>query len=128
MNILPWDLTVIPQRFFQFADAALYTLQITFFGILLGLIIGLVAALGRLSKRQWISALSKAYIFLIRGTPLLVQLFIIYYGLTSIVTIDPIPLQLLHWEYITELTLLKSSVDQSNQSIMDRWKLLEAWV
>ncbi|MBJ2355079.1 amino acid ABC transporter permease [Sphaerochaeta sp. S2] len=91
MSILPWDLTVIPQRFFQFADAALYTLQITFFGILLGLIIGLVAALGRLSKRQWVSAISRAYIFLIRGTPLLVQLFIIYYGLTSIVTIDPIP-------------------------------------
>ncbi len=91
MSILPWDLTVIPQRFFQFADAALYTLQITFFGILLGLIIGLVAALGRLSKRQWINSLSRAYIFLIRGTPLLVQLFIIYYGLTSIVTIDPIP-------------------------------------
>ncbi|MDD3902747.1 MAG: amino acid ABC transporter permease [Sphaerochaeta sp.] len=91
MNILPWDLSVIPQKFFLFAEAASYTLQITFFGVLLGLLIGLVVALGRLSKNRALSSLSKAYIFLIRGTPLLVQLFIVYYGLTSIVTIAPIP-------------------------------------
>lgn len=91
MHILPWDLTVIPSKFFLFAEAAQYTLQITFFGILVGLLIGLAAALGRLSKQQWLSGICKAYIFLIRGTPLLVQLFIVYYGLTSIVTIAPIP-------------------------------------
>lgn len=91
MHILPWDLTVIPSKFFLFAEAAQYTLQITFFGILLGLMIGLVAALGRLSHRSWLSAVCRSYIFLVRGTPLLVQLFIVYYGLTSLVTIAPIP-------------------------------------
>ncbi len=91
MHILPWDLTVIPSKFLLFAQAAQYTLQITFFGILLGLMIGLVAALGRLCRRRWVSALCRAYIFLVRGTPLLVQLFIVYYGLTSLVTIAPIP-------------------------------------
>lgn len=91
MDIFPWDLAIIPQKFFLFANAALYTLQITFFGVLLGLIIGLIVALGRLSENKFLSSVSRAYIFLIRGTPLLVQLFIVYYGLTSIVTIDPIP-------------------------------------
>jgi|GEM_PF-4579340 His/Glu/Gln/Arg/opine family amino acid ABC transporter permease subunit len=91
MHILPWDLTVIPSKFFLFTEAAQYTLQITFFGILLGLMIGLTAALGRLSHRSWLSALCRSYIFLVRGTPLLVQLFIVYYGLTSLVTIAPIP-------------------------------------
>jgi len=91
MHILPWDLTVIPSKFFLFAEAAQYTLQITFFGILLGLMIGLTAALGRLSHRSWLSALCRSYIFLVRGNPLLVQLFIVYYGLTSLVTIAPIP-------------------------------------
>lgn len=91
MDIFPWDLTVIPQKFFLFASAANYTLQITFFGVLLGLVIGLVVALGRLSENKFLSSISRAYIFLVRGTPLLVQLFIVYYGLTSIVTIDPIP-------------------------------------
>ncbi len=91
MSIIPWDLSVIPSKFFLFAEAALYTVQITFFGVLLGLLIGLVVALGRLSKNRTLSSISRGYIFLIRGTPLLVQLFIVYYGLTSIVTIAPIP-------------------------------------
>lgn len=91
MNIIPWDLRIIPVKFFLFAEAAFYTVQITFFGVLLGLLIGLIVALGRLSKNRTLSTVSRGYIFLIRGTPLLVQLFIIYYGLTSIVTIDPIP-------------------------------------
>ena len=90
-NIIPWDLSVIPAKFFLFGDAALYTIQITFFGIVLGLGIGLLAALCRISKNRVLSTLAKVYIFLIRGTPLLVQLFIIYYGLTSIVVIAPIP-------------------------------------
>ncbi|MBI9096583.1 MAG: amino acid ABC transporter permease [Sphaerochaeta sp.] len=91
MDIIPWNLAIIPQKFFLFASAASYTLQITFFGVMMGLLIGLIVALGRLSEKKFLSSISRAYIFLIRGTPLLVQLFIVYYGLTSIVTIDPIP-------------------------------------
>ncbi len=91
MNIIPWDLGAIPSRFFLFSEAAWYTVQITGLGVLLGLVIGLVVALGRLSSVKPVAAVSRAYIFLIRGTPLLVQLFIMYYGLTSIVTIAPIP-------------------------------------
>jgi polar amino acid transport system permease protein len=90
-NLLPWDLSVIPSKFFLFSEAALYTVQITVLGVLLGMAIGLFAAFGKLSKHRGVSAISRAYIFVIRGTPLLVQLFIIYYGLTSIVTIDAIP-------------------------------------
>jgi polar amino acid transport system permease protein len=91
MSIFPWDLSIIPQKFFLFWEAASYTLEITFFGVMFGLIVGLLVALGRLAKNKALSALCRSYIFLIRGTPLLVQLFIIYYGLTSIVTIAPIP-------------------------------------
>ncbi|MCH3918801.1 MAG: amino acid ABC transporter permease [Spirochaetia bacterium] len=91
MKALPWDFSVIPQKFFLFTTAAGYTIHITFFGILLGLAIGLFAALGRIAKNPVGSGIARAYIFLIRGTPLLVQLFIIYYGLTSVVTIDPLP-------------------------------------
>src|SRR3712207_6690346 len=58
--------------------------------------IGLVAALGialmRLSKRKWLSGLARGYISVVRGTPLLVQLFVIFYGLPSIgVLVDPWP-------------------------------------
>jgi len=91
MNIIPWDMGAIPSYFFLFAEAAGYTVQITVLGVLLGLAIGLIVSLGRIAKNKVVSTICRAYIFLIRGTPLLVQLFIVYYGLTSVVTIDPIP-------------------------------------
>jgi len=67
------------------------TLQITTLGILTGLILGLVVSLGKISKNKFLSGICGAYIFIIRGTPLLLQLFIIYYGLTTVVTIAPFP-------------------------------------
>ncbi len=90
-NIIPWNFSVIPEYFFVFREAAFYTLQITTLGILVGLIIGLLVAFGKIAKNRVISHISGAYIFVIRGTPLLLQLFIIYYGLTTIVTVPPFP-------------------------------------
>lgn len=90
-EIIPWDFSVIPEKFLLFRDAALLTLEITTLGILAGLLLGLVVALGKLSKHKVTSSIASGYIFIIRGTPLLLQLFIIYYGLTSIVTIPPFP-------------------------------------
>jgi cystine transport system permease protein len=63
---------------------------------LISFAIGLLAALGialmRLSKRKWLSLLARGYISVVRGTPLLVQLFVIFYGLPSIgVLVDPWP-------------------------------------
>lgn len=74
-----------------FFPAALMTIQITFFGILVGVVLGILFALLRISKNPIINAPAKAYIFVIRGTPLLLQLFIVYFGLVSIVRIDRIP-------------------------------------
>ncbi len=88
---LPWDFTAIPRFFPGFYAAALLTLQITFFGILVGLILGLVTGLMRLSKNPLINTPAKAYIWAIRGTPLLLQLMIIYYGLIDLVNIERMP-------------------------------------
>lgn len=90
-SILPWDVAALPGFFFKFGNAALYTLYITALGILTGLFIGLFAAFARISRNKIVSRIAMGYIFIIRGTPLLLQLFIIYYGLTSIVTIPPFP-------------------------------------
>ena len=90
-NIFPWDLSVVLIRFPDFFRAALITLEITSAGIACGVIMGFIFALMRISHNKVLSAVAKAYIFLVRGTPLLLQLFIIYYGLTSIVTIPPFP-------------------------------------
>jgi cystine transport system permease protein len=58
----------------------------------LGLLLALVVALMRLSRNPVLSAAARIYISVIRGTPLLVQLFVIFYGLPSVgVTISPWP-------------------------------------
>lgn len=53
--------------------------------------LGLFLTLARLYGRRWISALATAYIEFYRGTPLLVQLYILYYGLPNIgITLSPL--------------------------------------
>jgi L-cystine transport system permease protein len=68
------------------------TIPLTLISFVLGLVLALLIALMRLSPVRLISAPARFYVSVIRGTPLLLQLFIIYYGLPSIgATIDPFP-------------------------------------
>lgn len=68
------------------------TLPITALSFVLGLALALVLALMRLSGRRVVAAVARAYVSVIRGTPLLLQLFIVFYGLPSLgLTIDPFP-------------------------------------
>ena len=72
--------------------AVLGTIPLALVSFALGLALALALALMRLSGRRWLSAPARAYISVVRGTPLLVQLFVIFYGLPSIgVVIDPWP-------------------------------------
>lgn len=57
------------------------TLNLMFTSILFGLALAVIILLMRLSGRAWLVWPTKAYIYFFRGTPLLVQLFVIYYGL-----------------------------------------------
>ena len=68
------------------------TIPLALASFALGLVIALAVALARISGIRLLSALARFYISVIRGTPLLVQLFVIFYGLPSIgVLIDPWP-------------------------------------
>ena len=63
----------------------------TFFSICLGFLLGVLLALGRVYGNKIISSICIGYIEIIRGTPLLVQLFILYFGLPSIgVSLSPL--------------------------------------
>jgi polar amino acid transport system substrate-binding protein len=66
------------------AKGALVTLELSVIAMFLAVIAGLNIALLRLYGPRFLSALSVVYIELIRGTPLLVQLFLIFYGLPHI--------------------------------------------
>jgi polar amino acid transport system permease protein len=63
---------------------ALWTLGLTAFSITAGLILGFAVALMRLSKYQFIAAPAGFYVWFFRGTPLLVQLIVIYTGLPQL--------------------------------------------
>ncbi len=57
------------------------TVLLTVASLALALVLGLAIALGRISRRRWLSAPMGAYISFIRGTPLLVQLLYVYFAL-----------------------------------------------
>lgn len=59
------------------------TLQLTFWAILFGGAFAALLALTSQSRSRPLAALAKAYVFVFRGTPLLVQMFLIYYGLAQ---------------------------------------------
>jgi|PlaIllAssembly_1097288.scaffolds.fasta_scaffold253303_2 polar amino acid transport system permease protein len=67
------------------------TLYLTVVALTLGVIIGLPAALARVYGPRWLHNLAISYIELFRGTPLLVQLFIVYYGLPAIGSLFGLP-------------------------------------
>ena len=61
-----------------------YTIPITLISFAIGLLIAIVTALIRIKKIKVLSQIIQFYVWIFRGTPLLVQLFIIYYGLPSV--------------------------------------------
>jgi polar amino acid transport system permease protein len=60
------------------------SLQLTLVALAIGALLGLPTALARVYGRPWLSRLALWYIEFFRGTPLLVQLFIVYYGLPDL--------------------------------------------
>src|SRR5574344_474977 len=66
-----------------FQQALLVTIKLSFIGIFFSLIIGLVCNLALLSNNIFLKTLVNIYTELSRNTPLLIQLFFLYYGLTK---------------------------------------------
>ncbi|MFI5782193.1 amino acid ABC transporter permease [Nocardia sp. NPDC051570] len=68
------------------------TLPLTAISFVIGLVIALLVALARMSTMWPLSAAARFYISIIRGTPLLLQLFIIFFGLPQLgIVFDPFP-------------------------------------
>lgn len=63
---------------------ALVTIGISILSMMLAIILGLVLAVMRLYGNKWLQKISTAYIEIYRGTPLLIQLYILYYGLPNV--------------------------------------------
>ena len=76
-----WNWQVIFEHIPDLLGGAVLTAQLVVISGILGLFFGLILAQLRLSKSWAVQALPFVYIFFFRGTPLLVQIFLIYYGL-----------------------------------------------
>lgn len=89
---MDWNWQVIFKYLPDLLSGVVLTVELVVISGLLGLFFGLILALLRLSTNKWVQVLPFLYIFFFRGTPLLVQIFLIYYGLSQ-------------FEYITESAL-----------------------
>ncbi|WAT02205.1 ABC transporter permease [Rouxiella chamberiensis] len=75
------DMEFLVDTLFQLLPGIPLTLELTFYSVLAGFCLALLLAFARLSPYRWLSAPARLYVFCFRGTPLLVQLFLIYYGM-----------------------------------------------
>ena len=74
------------------SGALVASIPLALISMALGLVISIVIALMRLSGRIWLAGIARFYTSVIRGTPLLVQLFVVFYGLPSLgIRLDPWP-------------------------------------
>lgn len=78
------SINVLLQSFPILLQGALVTLQLTVFSVILGLVGGSLIGIVRLSKIAPVRWLARAYVDFFRGTPLLVQIFMIYFGIPAI--------------------------------------------
>ena len=77
---MSWEWGIIWQYLPKLMDGAVLTLELVFVSGVIGIVMAVPLALMRASENSWLRSLPVAYIFFFRGTPLLVQIFLIYYG------------------------------------------------
>ncbi|MFL0194268.1 amino acid ABC transporter permease [Clostridium sp. WILCCON 0269] len=84
---------ILQDSFFPLLKAGIqFTVPLTLESFILGLVLALITALARISNVKPFVLVARFYVWIIRGTPLLVQLFIIFYGLPAVgITMDPLP-------------------------------------
>ncbi|WP_225781037.1 amino acid ABC transporter permease [Xenophilus sp. Marseille-Q4582] len=68
----------------QFLEGAWLTIQLSFPATVIGFVMGTLCAIGRRSRVRWLSRACGAYVEVIRNTPLLVQVFLVFFGLATL--------------------------------------------
>lgn len=84
---------ILSDSFFPLLKAGLYfTIPLTLITFVLGLLLAFFVAIARLSGNKPVNIIAKFYVWIFRGTPLLVQIFILFYGFPSLgITLNPFP-------------------------------------
>lgn len=88
MELLNTVFEVFMRTYPGFLEATLMTLKITAVALVLGTILGLVFALMKISRSKVLQTIANLYITIIRGTPLIVQIMFLYFGITELVVLS----------------------------------------
>lgn len=73
-----------------FGRAAIVTMKVSITAMLIAIFLGLALAIMRVFAPKWVGAIAAAFVEFMRGTPVLIQLFFIFYGLPSVgITLSP---------------------------------------
>lgn len=93
MNFDDRIIGIITDSFLPLLKAGIaFTVPVALVSFVLGLIVALITAIARLSNIKPFVIIARFYVWIIRGTPLLVQLYIIFYGLAKVnIILDPLP-------------------------------------
>jgi polar amino acid transport system permease protein len=78
------DFPAVLERWPLFLDGAWLTIQLAVVATLLGFATGTLCAVGRRGRVAWLARACGVYVEVIRNTPLLVQIFLVYFGLSSL--------------------------------------------
>lgn len=87
------QLEIIDASFFEILKAGIsVTIPLAVFSFIVGILLAVLVATARLSTHRVLQKIAAFYVWIIRGTPLLVQLYIIFFGLPSLgISLDPWP-------------------------------------
>ena len=85
------NLGVILESLPLYLEGLLTTVQLLLLSLLIGGLAALPLAVARASRRRWLSVPVWGFTYAIRGTPMLVQLFLVYYGLAQFETVRESP-------------------------------------
>lgn len=93
MHISERTIEIILQSFWPIVKAGIqFTIPLTILSFLLGLIIAILVALIQVANIKVIKQIVQIYVWIFRGTPMLVQIFIIFFGLPKMgILLDPFP-------------------------------------
>lgn len=80
MTFLELTWNILP----KLLEGTVITIKLTVIGIIIGVVLGIPIALGRVYGKKFIYLICTFFVEIIRGTPLLTQLFILYFGLPSV--------------------------------------------
>lgn len=84
MEAMNLDYSIVVSKLPYLIEGCWVTLEISFYSLLLGMVFGIMGALCRTSSNRFLGRIAFFYVWIIRGTPVMVQLFILYFGLPQL--------------------------------------------